>query len=523
MNTPVRSLPVRTLVAWCPDWPVVATGIPLEEPTAVVHGNRVVAASPGARALGVGRGISRRAAQSRCADLEIHERDEAKEVRLFEPIVGGLDAITPRIEVIRPGTCALPMRGPARYFGGDEAVADRVYERMTESLAGRAEVRVGVADGPFAAGLTARAAEPIRVIPPSETAAFLAPMNITVLEGLELANVLIRLGINTLGALAALPARDVLARFGRDGQGAHRLASGLDERPPQTRLPPADWTVATEIDPPADRIDRVAFATRRLADELHRRLANDGVTCVRIGIEAQTDFGEEMLRFWRHEGSLSDAAVADRVRWQLDGWLHGSASTRPRGGISRVALVPDELISAKGRQLGFWGGETEVDERAARVAARLQGQLGTDAVLVPERWGGRHAHEQVRLVPAATVELRNRELSPSEKTVPWPGSLPAPSPSKVLASPIGVSLRDATGLEVSVTGRGMLSSAPVTLLVGSRPLDVDAWSGPWPVDERWWDADTHRRQARLQVEARDGTVWLVSLENGRWWITAGWD
>ena len=26
--------PVRTLVAWCPDWPIVATGIPLDQNTA---------------------------------------------------------------------------------------------------------------------------------------------------------------------------------------------------------------------------------------------------------------------------------------------------------------------------------------------------------------------------------------------------------------------------------------------------------------------------------------------------------
>ena len=109
------------------------------------------------------------------------------------------------------------------------------------------------------------------------------------------------------------------------------------------------------------------------------------------------------------------------------------------------------------------------------------------------------------------------------EVAPWPGSLPAPSPTKVLATPIGISLRDASDSEVAVTGRGLLSSPPVALVIGSRHLDIEAWSGPWPVDERWWDGDAHRRQARLQVVASDGMAWLISLENGRWWITAGWD
>jgi len=515
--------PVRTLVAWCPDWPVVATGVPLDEPSAVLLANRVIAASPEARVHGVVRGLRRRAAQARCPELSVHDRDEAKEARLFEPVVAVLDDITPRVEVARPGVCALVSQGPSRYFGGEEVVAGLVRERMVEVVAGRTDVRVGVADGPFAAELVARAADPIRLVPPGTTAEFLAPMNIGVLERPDLADVLCRLGIRTLGAFAQLPATDVLARFGREGQGAHRLASGLDERLPDTRQPPVDWSVSAEIDPPADRIDRVAFVARSIADELHRRLGRDGVTCVRVGIRAETEHGEELIRFWRHEGMLSDAAVADRVRWQLDGWLNGSAVSRPSGGITRLALVPDELIAATGRQLGFWGGETEADQRAVRVAARLQGQLGTDAVLVPEFHGGRHCHEQLTLIPTATVELAGRSLDPGDKTAPWPGSLPAPSPTRLLPDPVVVEILDEGGVVIEVTGRGLLSSPPAQLIVKGHRKAVVGWSGPWPIDERWWDVETYRRQARLQLVTADGQALLVVLEAGVWRVTAQWD
>ena len=516
-------LPIRTLVAWCPDWPIVATGSPLDEPAAVVFANRVVAASPAARASGVQRGLRRRVAQARCAELEIHDRDEAREARLFEPVLASLDDITPRIEVTRPGTCAIVTRGPSRYFGGDSVVADLVRDRMREVLVDRTDVRVGVADGSFAAALAARAADPVRLIARGAVPEFLAPMSIGVLEQPELSDVLIRLGIRTLGEFAALPASDVVARFGTEGRGAHRLASGLDERPPDTRLPLPDWSVEAEIDPPADQVDRVAFVARTLADELHRRLGQEGVTCVRIAIEAQTEHGEELVRLWRHEGTLTDAAVADRVRWQLDGWLNGSAATRPSGGIIRVALVPDELIPASGRQLGFWGGETEVDERAARVAARLQGQLGADAVMVPERRGGRHSQEQLTLVPSSTVELRGRSLSDDPEAPPWPGALPTPSPTVVLRHPGEVEVHDAAGNSVTVNGRGLLSSSPARLMIDGAAPEVTAWAGPWPVDERWWDPDNHRRQARFQMVTDDGVARLLTLESGRWWITAVWD
>jgi protein ImuB len=515
------SVPVRTLVAWCPDWPVVALGRSLDEPVAVVHANRVVAVSPAARRHGVARGLRRRVAQSRCAELEVLERDEAREARSFEPVVAALDDITPRVEISRPGTIALAMRGPARYFGGDQAVAALVHDRMAEALAGRTDVRVGIADGPFAAALAARAARPTRIVAVGTSPDFLAPRPITVLDRPDLSDVLVRLGVTTLGAFAALPAADVLARFGDEGRGAHRLAAGLDERPPDARLTPPDWSVAAEIDPPADRVDRVAFCARALADDLHHRLEREGISCVRLAIEAETEHGESLLRLWRHEGALSAAGIADRVRWQLDGWLNGSAAARPSGGISRIVLLPDEIVPAKGRQLGFWGGESEVDERAARVAARLQGQLGADAVRVPERRGGRHADEQLVLVPAATVELRGRTRRDDER--PWPGRLPPPSPSRVPSTPRPAELLAADGGPVEVTGRGLVSAPPARLVVDGREAAVTAWAGPWPVDERWWDTGDHRRRARFQLLTDDGRARLLALEHGRWWVTAHWD
>mgnify|MGYP005692938629 CR=1 FL=1 len=52
---------------------------------------------------------------------------------------------------------------------------------------------------------------------------------------------------------------------------------------------------------------------------------------------------------------------------------------------------------------------------------------------------------------------------------------------------------------------------------------IVGWAGPWPVDERWWDTDEHRRRARFQILTDDGEARLLTLEQRRWWITAIWD
>jgi len=541
----------RTLVVWCPDWPVVAAGVPLDVPAAVFHANRVVACSPAARAEGVERHQRRRDAQSRCPELVVLAHDPAAEARAFEPVPAALEALTPRIELTYPGACAFPTRGPSRYHGGDRALADLAAARVGEALAGRCPVRVGVADGPFAAALAARrqpsrhpaagrpaaGTQPPTVVAPGRSPAFLAPLSVRTLSeqggpaGPDLVDVLERLGVRTLGDLAALPVPEVVGRFGAEGRAAHRLARGLDPRPPITEPPPAELTMTAEIDPPAERVEAVAFVARGLVDDLHARLAASGSACTRLVIGAESEHGETHERVWRTEGTFTALAIADRVRWQLDGWLHAGAQ-RPSGGLNRLWLAPDEIVPAGGRQLAFSAGgpgsvdPVEAGDRAARALARVQGLLGVDAVLMPEWRGGRGPGERVGLVPVAADDVTEARPAASAGWVgePWPGLVPDPAPAAVHAPPLPAEVLDGAGRTVRVSGRGEVSATPATVTVdGRRPAAVTAWAGPWPCDERWWDGEAHRRRARLQATTADGVAYLLTVESGRWSVEATYD
>ena len=96
--------PVRVLVLWCPDWPLDPDG-----------------------------------------------------ARAFEQVVSLVEELCPRVEVLHPGACAIGARGPARYFGGEQALAGKIVETVTS---GGFACSAGVADGLFAARLAARAAAP---------------------------------------------------------------------------------------------------------------------------------------------------------------------------------------------------------------------------------------------------------------------------------------------------------------------------------------------------------------------------
>ena len=405
-------MPVRMLVVRCPDWPVVAAGVPLDEPAAVFFANRVVASSPAARAAGVDVGLRRRESQSRCPELVVIDHDPARDARAFEPVVAVLDELTPRIEVAIPGQCAFP-HPRSRSLLRRRRSAGKPAERLAlDVLQGRVLVLVGIADGPFAAALASDA--PPVVVPPGASARFLSSLPLDALDRPELVDVLRRLGLRTLGDLAALPATDVLARFGNEGALAHRLASGLDERTPDTRPLPPEFTVEAELDPPAERVDTAAFVGRTLATELHGRLGARGHACARVLIVAETEHGERLERLWRLDQSMAGCVAGHHRRPGplAARWLaQRHRPHRPSAGISLLRLVPDELAPSGGRQLGFWGGAAGADERAARALARLEGLLGPDAVTVPEWRGGRSPGEQVQLVPAGAVDMTTERPS----------------------------------------------------------------------------------------------------------------
>lgn len=519
----------RTLCLRCSDWPVVAvrardptlTG----RPVVVLGHGRVVAASREARAEGVRVGLRRREAETCCPGVAVVDADPAADGRAFEPVARACETLAPRLVLERPGVLTFPTRGPSRYFGGDEHLAERVVD--VARGAGVPDARVGIADSVFGARLAARRGV---VVPPAGTPAFLAPWPVAVLGDAELADLLDRLGLRTLGALAELSPGAVLARFGPGGIAAHRLARGDDTHPPALTVPPPDLVETLELDPPAQRLDTAAFASKTLADRLLAALEDRGLVCTRVVVEAETEHGEHLARAWRHEGALTAHALAERVRWQLEGWVTVTGGLT--GGLTRLRLVPDEVLPARGRQLGFWGGDAAAAERASRVLARLQGMLGPDAVVTVLPQGGRTPLERVRLVPWGEP----REPEPGRPLEPvagpvrverpaWPGAIPGPAPARVFSPPLDARLLDHHGDPVVVSARGEASGPPTELRCAALPGGggrVAAWSGPWAQDVRWWDPRARSRRACWQLVVGD-VACLVHVARGRAALDAIYD
>lgn len=496
-------------MAWCPDWPLTGVGISAATPGVVMQAERVAACTAAARAAGVRRGQRLRDAQRRCPELVVKDRDPDAEGRLFEPVVAAVAELTPRVEIVRPGVCAIPARGPARFYGGEESLRLLVQDAIVES---GHDCGVGIADGLFTAELAARTGGGGLVVAAGGSADFLAGYSLSVLERPELADLLLRLGIKTLGDFAALPAADVADRFGADGALAHRLSRGLEPRPVAPQRPGVDLSVHAAFDPPAAQADQVVFAAKSLADRLHESLAAEGLACVRLSVEVGFDDGRVQERLWRHEGLLSSLAVAERVRWQLSDWQTNHLDEdddRPYGGVVFLELVPDQLVPDTGRQQGLWG-QSDITDRIARAADRIQAMLGHRAIVRPLLTGGRSPADQVVRVPVGDL--------PPDRALdgPWPGRIPLPAPAVVPPEPLPATVLDAAGEPVAVSARCEVSAPPALISVnGDPPSPIIAWTGPWPSYEHWWDPAQARRRARFQV-VTDSAAYLLTVERGHW-------
>lgn len=524
----------RVLALWSPDWPVTAAArdahVPPHRPAAVFVANRVLACSAVARTQGIRRGLRRREAQARCPDLAVLAPDPDRDARAFEPVVLAVEELAPGVEVVRPGLVALAARGPVGFFGGELPAAERLVDQVAAHTG--VECQAGFADGLFAAVLAARRG---LAVAPGDTPAFLAALGVQELDRepdvdrSELVGLLGRLGLRSLGAFAALDAEDVASRFGADAVLCHRLARGLDPRPPVRRRPPEELTVEIELDPPVDRVDAAAFAARGLAERLHRTLTGHGLSCTRLGVAARTVAGEELHRVWRCAEPLTPSGTVDRVRWQLDAWLTRGGS----GAVDRLWLVPEETVTAGALQMGLWGEVGEADARAGRALVRVQALLGPDAVVTAVLDGGRDPGERVRFVPwgDAREDAGGAEPTTASGRTADPGAVAGPEPVIDASGPGGVQ-STAGGPEPTImeryrtnrpamidgSGRAAVAGAVEGLppwitgpagsgaagpgLVGPGPDSILGRKGTAPKHPR----STNRRRVPVRRSTRTGTV-----------------
>lgn len=438
--------------------------------------------------------MRRREAESLCPGGVSLLVDHGAAASAFEPVLAAVEGIIPRVEVTAPGLAFVPISGAVRYYGGEPELACRVAEAAAVVMG--PEVRIGIADGPFAARRAAALAtdQPFIV---EDTMAFVASLDVTSVGVEELVSTFRWLGINTLGELARLPRGAVVSRFGPEGLTAHRLASGED-RDTRPRIPLEDRAVEERFNPPLRELDRAGFAARSLANNLLMGLVEAGAAPYRVEVEAEAADGTLRSRVWRSADPFTGEALAERVRWQLRAWIDGGGVP---GGLVRLRLVPAD-VSGNGRQLSLVEDAVAVAEME-RALTRTQALVGPDSVVQAVPQGGRDPAERVRW-------YRWGEPVPAPQRDPkalWRGRLPSPSPTLTSPEPVLVEVEWNTGM-------------PVRMRRASRWEPVLSWAGPWRRLGRWWQGEGPAD--RYQIVTSSGAL-LCEVRQGRTYLLGVYD
>jgi protein ImuB len=194
-----------------------------------------------AEAFGIVRGMRLGEAMSRCPGLRLVAPDPEGVRSLWGTVLDRLEGIGAEVESDHAGAAFFDSAGLHGIHGGD---LGGVLTAARRALG--AGARFGGAPSRFAAHAAALQARPRRRGAPARGTApagaqlvadaavrdFLAPLPVALLrtrpELLALPEVLERLGIRTLGELAALPSRAVAERFGHPGLLALDLSRGRD-------------------------------------------------------------------------------------------------------------------------------------------------------------------------------------------------------------------------------------------------------------------------------------------------------
>jgi protein ImuB len=348
-----------------------------------------------AEAFGVHPDMMLGEALARCPRLTLVPPDPAGVADAWERLLVRLESMGAAVEPERPGLVCFDARGLLRLYGGRVSVKGD-DERVRSVLAAarraiRVPARYGVAPSRFAAVAAATRARVRRPVIVSggraQARAYLAELPVALLRArpalAELPEALERLGVATLGELAALQPAALADRFGTAGLLAHELACGGDGA---LRPRPAKEFLREDLDlPEAASGPQLERALGLLIDRILARRERRGRTLRSMTISAVL---VEQGGTWREQVVFRDA-LSDPVRMRL--------ALAPR-----LALIPAPAESLRLAVERF--GPPASDQRALLEdpAAARMGRL-------------REAIRQAREAAGPDAALRVLEVDPESR------------------------------------------------------------------------------------------------------------
>lgn len=339
----------------------------------------VAAASYEARKYGVHSAMPIFQARKKCPHLIIVAPRRKRYADLSGRIMKLLETFSPLVEPISIDEAYVDITGCERLQGESRQIARAIKDKIFEQV--RLTCSVGVAPNKFLAKIASDLDKPdgLTIITPRQVPDFIQALPIQKVPGVgaKARQILLTMGIKTLGQVRQYPEQMLVRKMGKFGSRLRELAHGRDDSL-VTPLSPVK-SVSSETTLSADTADRAVLASHLLsqAQSVARQLRRKQVRARSITLIIKTaDFRRHTRRRTLVKPVQSADIIYQTALALLDGfsWTGrvrlvgvGASGLQPADLPVQADLFPDEKQARDGK----W---EKVDQAMDAVANRFGGQ-----------------------------------------------------------------------------------------------------------------------------------------------------
>jgi protein ImuB len=491
----LRELPAQALLRLRPEERshacVVMDGAPPLE--------RICSLNTKARLLGMRHGMTRTEVES-FPQAETLSRSLKMESAVKAMLLECAATYSPRVEDNSEENCflcAIDIAGTAGLFGPPDVLARRILQHV-QALGLSAQITVSSNFHTAACLAKGSASRRIQVIRHGEEAVALASLSLEVLNlPDDQAEIFSLWGIHSLGMLAVLPAKELVARLGQEGHRLQQLARGDLPHLFQPVQLPFSLEERHELDFPLESLDSLMFGIAVMLDQMILRAKAKLVALAAVTVTLELEGGEAHTRRVRPAQPGNEKQFWIRLL-HLDLQAHP-----PQAAVLAVSLLAEPGSTSK-IQLGLFSPPLPEPSRLDVTLAQLTSLLGDGnvgrAVLQDS-----HAPESFRVEPFGV---------PAEAT-----ALPAAIETRA-------TVRQLRPPETAIVT--LECSQPSMFSFRARRFDVEHAYGPWLACGDWWNRTLWGAEEwDLIARAADGVLlcccMIRDLLRDEWQVTALYD
>jgi protein ImuB len=475
-----------------------------EKPCVVMEGEpplqQVCSLNARARRLGVVHGMTKVEVDT-FPTVNRVPRSQKEEAATKSILLECAGAFSPRVEDRSQGTaflCVLDIAGTEKLFGPPATLAKKLLDRVR---ALGIIARVAVSGNFHAAIALAKGMSPgtaVQLIPIGEESTTLASLPLPVLDLTEeQAETFSLWGIHTLGMLADLPEKELVARMGQAGKQLRQLARGEMPHLFQPVEPPFALEERRELDSPVELLDSLLFVIGVMIEQLILRVQARALALASVSITLMLEGGA------MHSRTVRPALPMNEKQTWLK-LLHLDLEAHPpQAAILALALTAEPGRTSK-IQLGMFAPQLPEPARLDITLARIRAIVGEENV-------GRavlrdtHGPDGFRLEPFRIPSGKSSAM------------LPAQSRSAARQ------LRPAESISITLQ-----SERPRAFVFREQHYAVERAYGPWLTSGEWWNPTLWKwEQWDLVARAHKDTLLCCcvvrDLAHDRWQMVALYD